>query len=319
MGCDFLVTGAAGFVGANLCRRLREAGGDTHAVLRPGSDAWRLDGIVGDLQVHEADLTSPQAIAQVIGKARPRIVYHLATHGAYPFQKDMSRIVLSNVSGMVHLAEACTNAGVELLVNTGSSSEYGRKLYAMRETDPLKPDSYYAVSKCAQTLLCQALARQVDLPVVTLRLFSVYGPYEEPTRLFPTLMLRALRGEHLEMAAPETSRDFVHVDDVVDAYVMTDELMPATGEVLNIGTGVQSSLRDVVDRLSEAMGEPVRAEWGAMEARPWDTPTWVADVTKARRLIGWRPKIDLADGVARCLKWFGDHADLYDRRTRARC
>lgn len=319
MGRTFLVTGAAGFIGANLCRRLLADGETVHGIVRPDSDLWRLDGLQGAVPLHRVDITSPGAVAEAFAAIGPQVVYHLATHGAYPFQRDMAQIVLSNVSGMVNVATACASTGVELLVNTGSSSEYGRKSRPMREEDTLEPDSYYAVSKCAQTMLCQTLARQTGLPVVTLRLFSVYGPYEEPSRLVPTIVLRALRAEALEMAAANTARDFVHVDDVVDAYLRVESLMAHAGEVINIGTGVQNSLQDVVDALADAMGRPVEARWGEMAARPWDTSTWVADVSKANRLLGWHPRLDLSSGIGHCIEWFRDHVDLYADRARVRC
>jgi nucleoside-diphosphate-sugar epimerase len=89
--------------------------------------------------------------------------------------------------------------------------------------------------------------------------------------------------------------------------------------VNNIGTGVPNSLQDVVDALADAMGRPVEARWGEMAARPWDTSTWVADVSKANRLLGWRPRLDLSSGIGHCIEWFRDHVDLYADRARVRC
>jgi nucleoside-diphosphate-sugar epimerase len=315
-GERLLVTGATGFVGANLCHRLAELGCEVHALLRPGSDRWRIADLSEQLHIVEADLLDADAVAQAVRAADPTVVYHLAAHGAYPNQADMTRITLTNVNGLVHLLTACAGSHCRLFVNTGSSSEYGRKLFAMRETDALEPTSYYAVAKAAQTLLCQAATRSSSFPIVTLRLFSVYGPYEEPGRLVPNLMRAALLGETIDMVDPSTSRDFIHVDDVIDLYLMADRLAGLSGEILNVGTGVQTSLESLVATVGEVHGEPVDARWGSMDARPWDTSTWVADVSKTRRLLGWQAPTGLREGVARSLAWFAAHGERYGA---ARC
>ena len=136
----------------------------------------------------------------------------------------------------------------------------------MRESDLLEPNSYYAVAKCAQTLLCQHVARTEKRPITTLRLFSAYGPYEEPSRLVPTLIQRCLAGQDLSLVPPETARDFVYVDDVVDAYLCTGALAKLRGEIVNVGTGVQSTIRDLVEAIVDHTGARVEIRWGAMQA-----------------------------------------------------
>jgi nucleoside-diphosphate-sugar epimerase len=139
--------------------------------------------------------------------------------------------------------------------------------------------------------------------VVTFRLFSVYGPWEEPTRLMPTLIRRARAGLPLEMTSRETARDFVHVDDVLDALVDVDRFPAASGEVLNLGTGIQSTLADVVDAVQAAVGSRSEVRWGGMPARHWDTDRWQADISRARDVLGWSPKLTLREGVARMAAW----------------
>ena len=192
----YLVTGGAGFVGANLCRRLVEQGEEVHVFARETTDLWRLEGIRDRLHLHEVDIRDAARVTEAVEDIRPAVIYHLATHGAYHYQRDADTILLVNVFGFWNLVNACDRVGYELFVNAGSSSEYGRKEFAMRETDILEPDSYYAVAKSAQSLLARLCSRMTDRPIVTLRLFSVYGPWEEPTRLIPRLMMAAIeRGE----------------------------------------------------------------------------------------------------------------------------
>lgn len=298
-----LVTGAAGFVGAVLTRRLLADGHAVHTLFKSTTAQWRLAGIERDLHRHQVDLRDEEAIRKVIASIRPEVIYHLATHGAYPAQTDADGIIQTNILGTWNILKALEHIDYEVFVNTGSSSEYGFKDYAMRETDLLEPNSYYSVAKCAQTLLCQHVAKTESRPITTFRLFSVYGPFEEPSRLIPTLIRRCLNGEDLTLVDPEIARDFIYVDDVVDAYLRTDKLSQLRGEIINIGTGVQSPIKQVVELILQHTSAKVTCHWGAMPSRIWDAKTWVADCTKSTRLLGWRPTTMLSEGLERTTAW----------------
>jgi nucleoside-diphosphate-sugar epimerase len=318
VGGVFLVTGATGFIGANICRRLVENGEEVHAVVRPQSNRWRLAEITDKIDIHVADIRDAEQVKRVFAEARPSVIYHLATHGAYSYQTDGKQILLTNVLGLWNLLDAAGKRGYELFVNTGSSSEYGQKSYAMRETDVLDPNSFYAVAKSAQSLLCQHSARMDHLPMVTLRLFSVYGPWEEPRRFIPTLMMAAINRRPIDMVSPGTARDLIYIDDVVDVYLMRDQLKALPGEILNVGTGVQSSVAQVVDAMESVIGGKVDARWGKMEARAWDAETWVADVSKLRRLTGFTPQTSIREGLEKSLPWFREHSHFYADKKAAR-
>lgn len=302
-GKRILVTGAAGFVGAVLTRRLLADGHVVHTLFKSTTAQWRLAGVEDDLQQHEADLRDEDSLRKVIASIRPEVIYHLATHGAYPSQTDADGIIQTNILGTWNLLKALGHSDYEVFVNSGSSSEYGFKEYAMRETDLLEPNSYYAVAKCAQTLLCQHVAQTEGRPITTFRLFSVYGRYEEPSRLIPTLIRRCLAGQDLTLVDPDIARDFVYVDDVVDAYLRTDKLSQLRGEVINIGTGMQSPIRRVAELVLNHTGAKVTCHWGSMPARIWDAKTWVADCTKSTRLLGWRPTTMLSEGLQQTIAW----------------
>jgi nucleoside-diphosphate-sugar epimerase len=298
-----LVTGAAGFVGAVLVRRLVRDGFEVHAAMKTEGTPWRLSDVGPDVRLHAVDLRDEARTRAVVDEVRPEVVYHLAAHGAYPTQTDADGIIQTNIIGTWNLLRAVARSGCLAFVSTGSSSEYGFKQYAMRESDILEPNSYYAVSKCAQTLLCQHFARVENLPLTTFRLFSVYGPFEEPSRLVPTLIRNCLDGVDLTLVAADTARDFVYVDDVVDACLRLDELAKLSGEIVNLGTGLQSTVKEVVDLVVAHTESRVAARYGAMEGRIWDQSTWVADCTKSRRLLGWIPRTSLSDGLRRTIEW----------------
>ena len=303
-GKRILLTGGAGFVGAVLTRELLRSGHRVHLILKSDSGRWRIADVLSDVQVHPADLRDEAAVKQVVAETKPEVIYHLATHGAYSSQDDSEAILQVNFYGTWNLLKASAALDYEVFVNTGSSSEYGFKDEAMRESDLLEPNSYYAVAKCGQTLLCQHFARAHKKPINTFRLFSAYGPYEEPSRLVPTLVARTLRGEALDLVPKEVARDFIFVDDVVDAYTRFEPLAQLSGEVINIGTGVQSTIEDVVGAVFAACGKSVECRWGKMPARMWDQRTWVSDCSKSKRLIGFRPRTSLTEGMAKTVRFF---------------
>ena len=296
------MSGAAGFVGANLVRRLLVEGHQVRVLLRPGGATWRLDGLGNDLERDEVDLRDADAVDAAVRAARPDWVFHLAASGAYSWQTDALAIVATNVLGTAAFVAAAVRAGFESFVHAGSSSEYGAKDHAPSEDEPLEPNSEYAVAKAAATMLCRHVAREQGLRLATLRLYSVYGPFEEPRRLVPTLIVRGLEGRLPPLVAPGAAHDFVHVDDVVDAFLVAAAAAPS-GAVYNVGSGVQTSLREVVDIARERLDVDDEPAWGTEPSRPWDTPVWVADVSRIARELGWKPRTAFADGFGRTVDW----------------
>jgi dolichol-phosphate mannosyltransferase len=315
-----IVTGGAGFVGANLSRRLLEDGHEVHLPLRPASRRWRIEPILPDLQVHEVDLADREALARLVGSVRPDWVFHLAAHGAYPFQTDLRQMVETNIVGTINLMDAALECGFEAFVHTGSSSEYGFKDHAPSETERLDPNSHYAVTKASSTHFCRHTARARDVYVPTLRLYSAYGPWEEPTRLLPTLIVRARDGGLPPLADPGVARDFVHVDDVVEACCLAATPRgEEKGPVYNVGTGVLTTLREAVDEARKAMGVTEEPRWATMPSRRWDTGVWVSDPRKIRAELGWQPRYSFPEGFRHFARWLEDRPgvlDFYRRSAR---
>jgi nucleoside-diphosphate-sugar epimerase len=276
-------------------------GHEVTAAVRPGGDSWRLD--VPAVQV---DLRDAGAVAEAFRAARPQWVFHLAARGGYSWQADARPVLESTVLGTAAVLEAAAATGVDVLVHAGSSSEYGRKDHAPSEDEPLAPDSVYGVGKAAATLLSRVAA----VRTVTLRLYSVYGPLEDPRRFVPTLLEHALRGELPPLVAPETARDFVYVDDVVEAFVRAAEADVPAGAVYNVGSGVQTTIREAVETARRLFAVAAEPEWGSLPARSWDTTVWVAGVARARAELGWEARTPFDEGLRRTADWLRTAQEL---------
>jgi nucleoside-diphosphate-sugar epimerase len=305
-----LVSGASGFVGANLARRLLADGHEVHLVLRPGHKPWRLDGIATDVKIHKVDITDREGVRKAMAEARPDWVFHLAAHGAYPTQKDLDQMIETNLRGAANLVDAAVHAEVKAFVNAGTSSEYGYKDHAPSEDEWLEPNSDYAVTKAAATMFCRHVARRTGLPITTLRLYSIYGPFEEPARLVPTLIVQGLEDRLPPLVNPDIARDYIHVDDACEAFVLaaaTEKQDP--GVVYNVGSGVQTTLREIVASARRILDVKAEPQWGSMQQRSWDTNVWVSNPSKIRARLGWSPRHDLESGLRETVEWFKLHPD----------
>lgn len=296
-----LVTGAAGFVGANLARRLLADGHETLLAAGPGGDTWRLDGL--DAEVSETDLTDAGATDALLARARPEWIFHLAAHGAYSWQTDLRRIAAVNVVGTANLLASALAHGFDAFVNAGTSSEYGLKPTAPTENEAIDPNSAYAATKAAATMLLRQSSLAREAPIVTLRLYSAYGAWEDPRRLIPALIVAGLDGRLPPLVDPATARDFVYIDDVVEAFVLAATTQVTPGSVFNIASGVQTTLGEAVEIVRRVFGIAEEPAWGSLPARSWDTSTWIGDASKARRELGWKPVSDFESGLRLTADW----------------
>ncbi len=308
-----ILTGATGFIGANLARRLLTDGHEVWVFLRPGCSLWRIEDIRHDLRIVDVDLQHEANVAAAVRQVQPDWIFNLAAHGAYPWQSDLRSMLTTNVLGTVHLLEAAVATGFEAFVHTGTSSEYGAKAHSPSEVEWLEPNSHYAVTKASATLFCRHTGQTTGLGVRTLRLYSVYGPWEEPTRLMPTLVMRGLAGELPSLVSPRTARDYIYVADVVDACIAAASVADQEpGAVYNVGTGCQTSLREVVELVRAEMGIAVEPAWGTMAPRAWDTDVWVADSALIQAQLGWRSRYELRDGFRLMVAWLRDRHEIQE-------
>jgi dolichol-phosphate mannosyltransferase len=298
-----LVLGAGGFVGANLLRRLLEHRDDVYGAVR-SRPAWRLAGIESAHSL-EIDLTDLAAARKMVESLRPSTVFDCVAYGAYSFETDYSRIYRTNFTALVQLVELLAQGEFAAFVHAGSSSEYGLKSAGPSEDESLQPNSHYAVSKAAASDYIAFAGKVRRLPVANLRLYSVYGPYEDASRLVPNLVAKGMQGQFPPFVDGSTSRDFVYVDDVCAAFIMAAaKLTPDLyGESFNIGTGRKTTIAELAEVARQVFAIKEEPAFGAMAGRAWDLPQWYAAPGKAERLLGWRATTELAEGLDRTAAW----------------
>lgn len=307
-----LVTGATGFIGANLVRRLIKEGQEVFVLIRKGSNLWRIEEIKSELKMFEAPLEDSERLAQVIEDIKPQVIFHLATYGGFSNQGEPDKIIGTNVAGTANLLAACIKTGFELFVNTGSSSEYGIKEHPMSENDATAPISEYGATKEAISLLLQRIAKSKNLNIVTMRPFAVYGYFEEGERLIPHIILSCLTNHDPRLSTPRSVRDFIFIEDLVDGYMATMEKKDIAGEIFNLGSGVQYSIGDIARFAIELSGKSLRPVYGIRPSTQKVEPTtWVADISKAKDRLGWEPKHDIRKGLSKSIEWFKANRALY--------
>ena len=307
-----LITGAGGFIGANLVYRLLSLGHKVHIIVRPGANLWRLQPIMSDIISHEINVSNYNETRNVLEKVKPTNVFHLIHYGGNVGQDDINKIRQTIIEGTAIIYNACMGIeSIKSIVNTGTSSEYGKKSEPMKENMLLEPNTEYGVAKTWATLYGQYCAREKRLPVITGRLFSVYGPYEHRNRFMTEVALACIRGIKPKLANPKTVRDFIYIDDAVDALITISEV-GKIGRIYNVGFGQERSLEEAVLLIVKNTGFKGELSWGDYGSRSFDTDKWQADTSYTERELGWKAKINLEEGIKKTVGWFKKNIHFYE-------
>jgi UDP-glucose 4-epimerase len=300
-----LVTGAAGFIGSHLVRRLVTAGAEVNVVLKKEAAPWRIQDIIDQLTVFECDITDYPSLQNTLSSLQPQIVFHLSAH------VDVTRswefvhsLVLHNIQGTINIITALKDTGFKSFVYAGSSEEYGNLPSPLSESQRESPISPYSFSKLSGTLFCQMAARTFDLPITVLRFFPTYGPYQEGSMLIPAAIRELLAGREFRMTHGEQRRDFIYVDDVVEAFLRVAACEKTAGEVFNVGTGVPRKVKEVIDIITKQIGKECSVLRGAIPCRKGEGDECYSNNQKLLDVIGWAPEISLEEGLAITVAWY---------------
>jgi UDP-glucose 4-epimerase len=287
-----LVTGAAGFLGAAMCRLLASRGASVHGVSRAPRELGQ-----GVERWWQGELSDLAFARRMLADVRPDAVFHLA--GAVTGVRDLAAVVPTfegNLAGTVNLLTATAEAGCKRVVMAGSLEE---------PDDPVgePPSSPYAASKLAAYQYGRMFQALYGVTVTVPRVFIVYGPgQDEPKKLIPHVVRSLLRGESPKLSSGARPVDWVYVDDVAEGLVAAAASAPETSERIDLGSGMLVTTRALVEQIATLIPSTGHPLFGALPDRPMEQVR-VADVAKTERLIGWRPRTSLEEGLRRTVEW----------------
>jgi UDP-glucose 4-epimerase len=308
---QFLVTGGAGFIGSNICRRLVSEGCFVRVVdnLLTGKKS-NLADVIDKIEFIEADMGDSE-VAQSAMKDID-VVLHQGALPSVPVSVDNPAATHQHcVNATFTLLLAARDVGVKRFVYAASSSAYGDSPTSPKvETMPVNPLSPYAVAKLTGEYYCSVFYNIYGLQTISLRYFNVFGPYQDPASQYaaaiPAFVTAILKDESPTIYGDgEQSRDFTYIDNVVDANLLAARANQTNGEVINIACGQAVTVNEIIDTINELLGKNVKPKYTA--PRPGDVKHSLADITAAQKLINFKPSVAFREGLQKAIDWYRDN------------
>jgi nucleoside-diphosphate-sugar epimerase len=293
-----LITGVTGFVGSALAERLIKNGAKIFSLIRLSSEEF-LYKYPKDVTVVKGDLRYEDDVREILKVSEPEIIFHLAafTHVGDSFQhrKECWDI---NFGGTVKLIEEASKYKIEKFLFAGTSEEYGNQdKFPINEDALLRPESPYACAKVASDLYCQMMWKAYKFPTIVVRPFNTFGRKNDRRFITEKIIYSFLTGEPLLLGDPRPTRDLNHIENAIDGYVAIAESKKTIGEILNLGSGVETSIKELVEIVDKLCNKKIEVKWNSFPPRPNETWRLCCDDSKVKKLIGWKPKISLENGL----------------------
>jgi nucleoside-diphosphate-sugar epimerase len=297
-----LITGAGGFIGSQVVRKVLQDGHAVVAVLRPGESPERLIDCLDSVSLVHCDLCDGDAVRRLVSGTRPENAIHLAWY-LEPGKYWQAGENLDCVRISLCLAQALAEAGCSRFVGAGTCAEYDWDYGFLSESvTPLKPRSLYGICKNATREILQAFCAQAGMGFAWTRFFYLYGPTEAKERLIPYVVLTLLKGEVAKCTRGEQIRDFLHVEDAASA-VWAVAKSNLSGPV-NVGSGQPIKVRTIVETIAQYLQREENVALGALPTDPQEPLLLLADVRRLASVVGWKPFLTLKEGVAKTCEWW---------------
>lgn len=316
-GKTVLVTGAGGFIGSHLTEQLVAAGATTRALVHYnalGTWGWLDHSPVKDqVQVIAGDICDRDGLREAVRGCE--VVFHLAALIAIPYSyRAPASFVRTNVEGTLNILLACQEAGVGRVVQTSTSEVYGTaRSVPISEEHPLQGQSPYSASKIGADKMAEAFHRSFGVPVVTVRPFNTFGPRQSARAVIPTIITQCLAGQTLRLGHLHPTRDLNYVANTVEGFLLAGVVPEAVGQTLNLGSGREISIGDLVQLIARLTATQPVVETDAVRLRPRSSEVerLLADSTLATKILGWKPRVALEEGLQLTINWVRHHMDRY--------
>lgn len=299
-----LLVGASGFIGAKMYYSLANIRKDVFVISKHAKQSWRLS-FADPTHLINLDILDFETLKEFIDNLKPKTVFNFSAYGSYSRQTDASRIYQTNYIGVFNLINTLQDSGCSAFVQAGTQSEYGLNCKGPKETDELSPNSDYSVSKIGVSYMLKYYGKLFNFPGVNLRLYSVYGPFEERDRLIPNLISNCLEGKFPNLVNKDISRDFVYIDDCNSAFVKAALTACKTnpGISINIATGKKTTLEEVAQMAKKLFKIKKEPTFGSMASRKWDLVDWYGNPDFSKKILGWEAKTDFLQGLQFTAEW----------------
>ncbi|OGO58322.1 MAG: NAD-dependent dehydratase [Chloroflexi bacterium RBG_19FT_COMBO_47_15] len=314
-----LVTGAGGFIGSHLAEHLVELGAHVKAFVRYNSrNDWGLLELIprhrlDKIEVVTGDLRDADAIHHVTDGVQ--VIFHLGSLIAIPYSYIHPRETIeTNMLGTLNVLTAARRKGIEKIVHTSTSEVYGTAQYVpIDEKHPLQGQSPYSASKIGADMIAESFRRSFEVPLTIIRPFNAFGPRQSARAVIPAIIIQALTKEQILLGSLHPTRDYTYIDDIVEAFRKAAESSNSLGEVINIGSNFEISIGEIAKKVTAMVGRNIGVVTDSKRTRPEKSEVerlWCNN-SKAKRLLGWQPKIGFDEGLGRTIKWISDNLSLY--------
>ncbi len=313
-GRQVLVTGAGGFIGSHLAERLVEDGASVRALVHynaAGSRGWLDHSHLSDgMEIIAGDITDRDCVLRVMSGVD--VVFHLAALIGIPYSYEAPASYLrTNAEGTLNVLQAARTLGTERVLHTSTSEVYGTAVTVpIAETHPLQGQSPYSASKIAADKIAESYHLSFDVPVVTIRPFNTFGPRQSMRAIIPTIITQCMAGSTVRLGNTAPMRDLNFISNTVDGFVLAAGRAEAVGRTINLGSGREISIADLAALIARLTGCQARilAEEHRFRPSKSEVERLLADNTLARELLGWRPAVDLDQGLRQTIAWYGEQA-----------